>query len=194
MRREIVLYGDPVLRQRCKPVSGVDGRTQRLIDDMLETMRAAEGLGLAAPQVAVARRVLVAHDGDCEPIALVNPTIRHRAGRVDRTEGCLSLPGLQGSVTRARKVVVSGLDRAGRAVTIEAEDLLARVFQHEIDHLNGVLFVDHTQDLWWLDVDDDAPTDEDGHPVMQRVPTTLADVEAHFAAVRADLAEQATGS
>lgn len=182
MEREIVYLGEDVLRRRARPVKKVTPATRRLIDDLLETMRAHDGLGLAAPQIGVSRRVIVAHDGDSEPVALVDPQIKSKRGSETGVEGCLSMPGLQGHVKRALKIVVSGLDRTGRTVTIEAEDLLARVLQHEIDHLNGVLFIDHTDDIWWLEADS-----EDDK--VRRVPTTVPEVEAEFAQLRAEEAE-----
>lgn len=200
MRRDIVLLGEEVLRRKCKPVATVDAVTRRLIDDMVATMEAANGVGLAAPQVGVAKRILVAADED-EIHALINPKIISRSGRETGTEGCLSIPGLFGAVPRARRVVVTGLDRSGRQVRIEAEGWLARIFQHELDHLNGVLFIDHTKELWWtVEVEDDAEEladheaepagevdadeeDEDGVR-FRRIPTTLAEVTAHFDELR----------
>lgn len=188
MRRRIIYYGEPALRQKSKPVKEVDAQIRRLVADLIETMRAADGVGLAAPQVDILRRVIVAHDGECEPFGLINPRIVARRGRLEGVEGCLSIPGLQGMVPRARWVEVAALDIAGRTVRIEAEDLLARVLQHEIDHLNGVLFVDHTRDIWWLEEVDEG---EDEETSVRRVPTDLAEVERHFAALRAERAEAA---
>lgn len=180
MEREIVHLGAEVLRRKAKPARRVDATVRKLIADLLETMEAHDGLGLAAPQIGVSRRVIVAHDGECEPVALVDPQIRARRGSETGLEGCLSIPGLQGNVRRARQITVTGLDRNGRTVTIEACDLLARVLQHEVDHLNGVLFIDHTKDIWWLER---AGDEEDAEP--RRVPTTRAEVEAYFAAEHA---------
>ncbi len=188
MRREIVLLGDDVLRRKCRPVATVDASTRRLMDDMVETMDDANGLGLAAPQVGVSRRVLVAHDGDCDLVILANPQIKSRSGQVTASEGCLSLPGLYGLVPRAKRVVATGLDRTGRQVQIEAEGLLARAIQHEFDHLNGILFIDHAKELWWhIDCPDDDP-EAIGEPgdKYKRVPVTLEEAKAHFAALQAD--------
>jgi peptide deformylase len=133
---------EEVLRTRCRPVLQVTDRTRRLIDDMLETMREAAGVGLAAPQVFVKERLFVYDIGD-GPGALINPEIVAAEGSETGVEGCLSIPRLQGEVVRHTRLVVVGLNRAGRRTRIEAEDpYLARVFQHEIDHLNGVLFID----------------------------------------------------
>jgi len=154
--REIAKYGDPILRRKARPVAKVTKETKALIDDMIETMRAASGLGLAAPQVRVGERLFVYQVGEDPPEALVNPVILEAEGEEMGVEGCLSIPKLQGDVLRAKRVVVSGLNRAGKSVKIAAEDLLARVFQHEIDHLDGILFIDRSdQSTWhWL-------TDED---------------------------------
>ncbi len=191
MRRDIVLLGEEVLRRKAKPVAAVDGPTRRLIDDLIETMHASNGLGLAAPQLGVAKRVIVAWDGEGDVIALVNPQIKRRSGRQTGSEGCLSMPGLYGTVTRARKVVVTGLDRSGRTVAVEAEGLLARALQHEIDHLNGDLFIDLADDLWWNVLvepgevvdEDEVDEDEDGYRIRQ-VEATVAEAHEHFAAAR----------
>ena len=183
MVREIVLLGEEVLRRKAKPVKAVDASIRKLIDDMTETMHDADGVGLAAPQVSVAKRVIVVHDGECEPFALVNPRIVAQRGRKEGVEGCLSMPGLQGMVPRARELEVSALDLAGRTIKLAAEGFLARVIQHEIDHLNGVLFIDHTDELWWLE-QVEGELDEDGDPVLERVPATLPEIEAHFADLR----------
>lgn len=186
--------GEEVLRRKAKPVKAVDATVRRLIDDLVETMIAADGLGLAAPQIGVSKRVFVAREGD-RLYALVNPQIVARRGKDVGVEGCLSMPGLQGNVARAKEVTIRGLDRAGREVQHEVSGLTARCFQHEFDHLNGVLYVDHTKDLWWLEAAEegsrvDLPEgeeeaesfeDEDGRSVrIVRVPTTLSEAEAWF--------------
>ncbi len=142
---------ETVLRQRCRPITRVDERMKRLIADMLETMHEAAGVGLAAPQVFVPQRLFVYLDGT-EEGALINPEILQAEGTEVGTEGCLSIPRLQGDVERSTRLVVSGLDRNGGRVRIEAADYLARIFQHEIDHLNGVLFTDKAdrESLHWL--------------------------------------------
>lgn len=180
MRREIVLLGDEVLRRKAKPVSAVDGSVRKLVDDMVDTMKAADGLGLAAPQVGVAKRVFVARDDD-QLLVLINPLIVRRRGHETGVEGCLSMPGLQGNVSRAKSVIVSGLDRSGRQVTYEVEGLTARCFQHEIDHLNGVLFTDHTRDLWWVEY---VPGETEDDERVVRTPTNIAEITQHFAAQR----------
>src|SRR5690349_7537181 len=139
--REIVKHPDPILRQRARPVTKLTDPVRRLISDMIETMREAPGLGLAAPQVGESLRLFVYDVGD-GPGAIINPEIVDRAGEEIGTEGCLSIPRLEGEVPRATMVEVTGLDRGGKRLRIRAEDLLARVFQHEIDHLAGILFTD----------------------------------------------------
>lgn len=133
--------GDPVLRQKAAPVPKVTKRIAKLLQDMEETMYAAEGVGLAAPQVGVSERIIVVDVGE-GPIHLVNPILISAEGSVIDVEGCLSIPGVSGYVDRAEKVVVEGLDMKGRKRRIEAEGYLARAFQHEIDHLDGILFTD----------------------------------------------------
>ena len=145
---DIRLYPDEILRTRCKPVEMSD-EIANLIDDMLYTMYDAPGIGLAAPQVGRDIRVLVADvtEDKSQPIALVNPEIVASDGLIEYEEGCLSLPGIYAKVRRPSKVKVRGLDRDGQPVEIEAEDLLAVCLQHEIDHLDGVLFIDHLSGL-----------------------------------------------
>ncbi|HEX2050051.1 MAG TPA: peptide deformylase [Actinomycetota bacterium] len=138
----IRVFGDPVLRQRARAVERVTRVHRRLVRDMIETMREAPGVGLAGPQVGVVERVFVWEVED-DHGAVFNPVITWRSDdTVVEEEGCLSLPGLAYPVERAAEVVVEGLDERGEPVRLEAEDLLARVCQHEIDHLDGVLFVD----------------------------------------------------
>lgn len=136
------LYGDPVLRRRAEPVAEVTAEIHTLLDDMVETMYDHAGIGLAAPQVGVSLRLLVLDEGGRAARAYLNPAIVEQGGQVTEEEGCLSLPGLFADVTRAEWVVVEAQDRAGAPIRRRATDLLARVFQHEIDHLNGVLFID----------------------------------------------------
>lgn len=135
-------FGDPVLRQRAGEVERLEELHERLAADMLETMRVAPGVGLAGPQVGVLERLFV-WEVDGENGVLVNPVITKRSRKMDTDEeGCLSLPGLIYPVERHQAVRVEGLDGEGEVVTLEAEDFRARVFQHEIDHLDGVLFID----------------------------------------------------
>lgn len=144
--RKICRVGDPVLRQKAEPVVKVSQKIKDLLADMAATMYAAPGVGLAAPQIGVNQRVIVVDVGD-GLLELVNPVIVKQSGRVTATEGCLSVPGLVGDVTRAYEVVVRALDKKGRQVEITATDLLARALQHEIDHLDGILFIDKAENI-----------------------------------------------
>jgi len=145
------IYGDPVLRQKAAPIAEVNDELRALISDMRETMKAYSGVGLAANQVGVAKRVLVVDvpldDEKRAQLALVNPKITKRAGSETGEEGCLSIPGIWEDVTRARSIRLEALDEEGRAVEVEAEGYLARALQHEVDHLDGVLFVDRLSAL-----------------------------------------------
>lgn len=134
--------GDPVLRLKAKPVERVTKRIRKLIRDMAQTMYDAPGVGLAAPQVGCSERIIVIDIGE-GLIALINPEITEIHGSERDVEGCLSVPGVSGYVTRAAKVSVKGLDEDGKPVKHDGSGLLARAFQHEIDHLNGVLFIDY---------------------------------------------------
>jgi len=137
---------DPILRQKSKRVRIIDGSIQKLVDDMLETMHAVPGrVGLAAPQLGVPLRVLVIGISEEEDIVLINPEIVRRTGEHIVDEGCLSVPGYIGQIKRADSVTVKGLDRDGKKIRIKANELLAQVLQHEIDHLNGVIYVDHVE-------------------------------------------------
>jgi len=159
--REIVTLPDPVLRRKARKVTDFGPALQTLIDDMVATMRAAPGVGLAAPQVAVSLRVIVVEYGDPSEdgaapklYTLVNPEIARESRETEPgTEGCLSIPGIVGEVERASSVTVKAQDRRGRPVKVKAEGWLARIFQHEIDHLNGVLFVDRTDRVWQIDTE-----------------------------------------
>ncbi len=145
----ILEYPDPRLRTRAKPVSVVDARIRRLIDDMLETMYAAPGVGLAATQVNVHERVLVLDvtQDRSQPMAFINPEITAREGAAEGEEGCLSVPGVFDVVDRAARITVRALDRDGKPFELEAEGLLAVCVQHEMDHLEGKLFVDYLSEL-----------------------------------------------
>ena len=139
---------DPILRQKARRVKSVDGSIRKLADDMLETMHAASGVGLAAPQVGVPLRVVVVRlPEDEEQIVLINPQVVRRAGETVAAEGCLSIPGYVADVPRAARVTVKGLDRDGKETRVKGEELLARVLQHEIDHLNGTLYTDYLESL-----------------------------------------------
>lgn len=143
---EIVEDGNPVLRQKAEPVTQVTKKIRKLVKDMIETMEAAEGVGLAAPQVGVSQRIIVVDVGE-GPIAMINPEIQELVGTEVDMEGCLSVPGVWGYVNRALQVVVTGLDETGRPIKVKGENLLARALQHEIDHLDGVLFIDKMLDI-----------------------------------------------
>ena len=139
---KIVKVGDETLRKVCRPVETITPRTLRLIDDMIDTMRAADGVGLAAPQVGVLKRVVVIDVGD-GLIELINPVITYKKGEQIDAEGCLSVPGKSGTVSRPEKVMVRAKDRNGNEINIEGKGLLARALCHEIDHLSGTIYTDH---------------------------------------------------
>ena len=136
---------DPALRQKAKRVATIDSSIQRLIDDMIETMQQSSGVGLAAPQVGVPLRVIVIQMPGEQPIAIVNPEIVERAGEQEVTEGCLSVPNYIGELKRSAKVTVKGRDRTGKRIKIKAAGLMAEALEHEIDHLNGILYIDHVE-------------------------------------------------
>jgi peptide deformylase len=136
-------YGDPVLRQRAPEVEDIDGRIAQLAHDMIETMYAAPGVGLAAPQVGVQKRLFVYDTGDGEgPRTVVNPVLSGARGEWTFEEGCLSVPGLSWPIVRPKEVHLRGYDLDGRELSVEADEYLARVLQHEVDHLDGVLLVE----------------------------------------------------
>lgn len=147
--RDVRYLGDPVLREKCREVDAVDDEVRALVDDLLETMYAEDGIGLAAPQIGILMRVFVydVRDDEIEPGVLVNPRIVAAIGKQKEVEGCLSIPGLDEVVERSEEVVVEGLDREGEPVRIEATGLLSRCLQHENDHLDGVLFIDRVSPL-----------------------------------------------
>lgn len=157
--RKITTFPADVLRQKAQPVTKFDRDLQKLVDDMIETMRDAPGVGLAAPQIAISKQVVVVEFGheDDETIpkqvyVLVNPEIVKIADETVRgIEGCLSVPGLVGTVDRAQVVTVRAQDPKGKPIKIRAEGWLARIFQHEIDHLNGVLYTDRAVEIWQPD-------------------------------------------
>ena len=143
--RTIRTEGDPILRKICRPVTQVDDRTKELIGDMLDTMYDADGVGLAAPQVGILKRIVVIDVGD-GPVVMVNPEILETSGSQTGQEGCLSIPGKCASVTRADYVKVKSFDMELNPVIIEGEGLRARALQHEIDHLDGVLYGDRANE------------------------------------------------
>jgi len=138
---EIRLIGDPVLRQRAGEITDVDGKLARLAEDMLTTMYEAPGLGLAGPQVGVQKRIFVYDIGE-GPQVVINPEVRESRGEWAFDEGCLSIPGLAFELIRPKEVHLVGYDLDGNELSIEADEILARCFQHEIDHLDGVLFIE----------------------------------------------------
>ncbi len=143
---KIRTYPDDVLKRKAESVREINKDIQRLIDDMAETMYNAPGIGLAAPQVGISKRIIVVdteyRDGKPNLICIINPEIIHKEGEIDSEEGCLSLPGHILHIRRAKKVIVTGLDRDGNPLRIEGDDLLSRALQHEIDHLDGFLILD----------------------------------------------------
>lgn len=165
--REIVTIPEPVLRKKARKVTDFGPELQSLIDDMVETMRAAPGVGLAAPQVALPLRVIVIEFGDEDNeeappklYAMVNPEIvRASDDIVVGTEGCLSIPGFVGDVERQDQITVKGQNRQGQPMRVKADGWLARIFQHEIDHLNGVLFTDRALRVWKPAEGEEVPRD-----------------------------------
>ena len=147
MLRPIVLYGAEVLAKPSQPVTNISDADIQLVKDMVETMYKAPGVGLAAPQVGVGKRIMVtdpsAGEKQNQLITIFNPEIASSEGEQLEEEGCLSIPGFSAVVLRPRKVIVKGLDVNGKEITVEGKDLLARAFCHEMDHLNGVFFLDH---------------------------------------------------
>ena len=167
--REIVVVPDPVLRRKAQKVRTFDADLQRLIDDMIETMRAAPGVGLAAPQVGVSQRVIVVEYGDDDEedenapkrlYVVVNPEIVEASEETEMgVEGCLSIPGLVGEVERSRRIVVKGQNRRGQPIKLKLQGWVARIFQHEIDHLNGILFTDRAVRIWKPSPEEAVPVD-----------------------------------
>ena len=141
--RPIRYLGDPVLRKPAKKVRRIDDSIRRLVDDLIESMIAAQGVGLAAPQVGVSMRVVVFGMPGEEPFPLINPVVVRRAGERRLDEGCLSVPGYRGPVTRAQRVTIKGLNLDGKEVRFREDDtVLAQAFEHETDHVNGTLYID----------------------------------------------------
>jgi peptide deformylase len=148
---EILQHPDSRLREKARPVERFDAALQRLIDDMFDTMYAAPGVGLAATQVGVAQRIAVMdcsqEEGKREPLVLINPEIVEQGDPEEMEEGCLSVPGVRDKLKRYRRLKVKALDRSGKLYELEAEGLLAQCVQHEIDHLNGKLYIDYLSSL-----------------------------------------------
>lgn len=145
------IYPDPVLQHKAKRVKRIDKSVEKLIDDMVETMHEVGGVGLAAPQVGASLRVAVIELPGEETVVLVNPEIVKRSGEREVYEACLSVPGYQGEIKRAVKVTAKALDRHGKEFRIKGEELLAEALEHEIDHLNGILYIDHLESIDDLD-------------------------------------------
>ena len=152
-KRKIVQYGDDTLRRVCRPVDTITKNVLTLLDDMAETMRAADGVGLAAPQVGILRRIVVIETEPGQLIELINPKIIAMAGEQEGSEGCLSLPGQFGMVKRPKYVTVRAIDRHGKEFEMSGSDLLARAFCHELEHLDGKLFIDSAE--YMLEEDDE---------------------------------------
>jgi peptide deformylase len=147
--RLLVKHPDEVLRERALEVTKFNANLHKLLDDLAETMYDADGVGLAAPQVGILKRVIVVDVGDeHELIEMVNPEIVSAEGEQLGPEGCLSIPGLQGDVRRSNRIVIRGQDRDGKPIQYEASEFLSRAFQHEVDHLNGVLFIDTAESVY----------------------------------------------
>ena len=144
-RRTVRIAGDPVLEKKCREVKEMTPRFQELIDDMFETMYEENGVGLAAPQVGILKRIAVIDVTGEDPIVLVNPVIRETSGEQTGDEGCLSLPGKAGQVTRPNHVVVEAYDRDMKLRTVEGDELLARALCHEIDHLDGHMYTEKVE-------------------------------------------------
>lgn len=147
----------PVLRERARRVPAIDDSIRRLVDDMIESMYAANGVGLAAPQIGISLRLVVIGLPDEEPFALINPEIVKVSGERTVDEGCLSVPGYRAELTRHRNVTAKALDLSGKEIRIKAkDDLLAQALEHEIDHVNGILYIDHLPSLDVLEKVDEA--------------------------------------
>lgn len=149
--RKILTQGDSALEKVCRPVEKFDRRLHILLDDMKETLADSGGVGLAAPQVGILRRVVVVEDAQEQIIELVNPEIIHQEGEQDGFEGCLSVPGMYGKVIRPNLVTVRAQDRDGNVFEVSGEGIVARCFCHETEHLDGHLFVEHTDRLYTLE-------------------------------------------
>ncbi len=145
--RKIVVEGDDILRKKCREVTSIDDRTRTILDDMLETMRAYNGVGIAGPQVGIMRRMFIIEVEPGDVIEMINPEIIETKGSVWEDEGCLSVPGLIGTVERPEYVKIKGFDRFGKEVTYEAEGFKAIAFCHEYDHLDGILYIDKAKDI-----------------------------------------------
>lgn len=140
---QVVTIGDEILRDKAKEVTKFDDRIYKLLNNMMETLTQEDGVGLAAPQIGVSKRVIIAYNEEIdEVVELINPEIISYSGEIIDNEGCLSVPGRVGKVNRAKDIVVRGQNAEGKPVEFKASDMFARIIQHEIDHLNGILFID----------------------------------------------------
>ena len=149
--RKILRQGDSALEKVCRPVEKFDRKLHWLLDDLRETLEEADGVGLAAPQVGILRRAVIVVDDQEQMIELVNPVIIRQEGEQDGWEGCLSVPGMYGKVRRPRSVTVRAQDRNGNFFEVSGEDMVARCFCHELEHLDGHLFVEHTDKLYTVE-------------------------------------------
>lgn len=145
--RNVVTEGDPILRKKCREVTAVDDRIRGILDDMLETMRFNNGVGIAAPQVGIMRRMFVAEPEEDKVYFMINPVITLSEGEQEGEEGCLSVPGMVGTVKRPQHIVMEALDRDGKKITVDATDFEAIVLCHEYDHLEGILYTDKCTNL-----------------------------------------------
>ena len=140
----IYKYPHTILRQRAKKIRTIDKSIQKLVDDMMDTLQNSGGVGLAANQIGILKRLIVIQlPEDEEPTAYINPEIIHREGKREVQEGCLSIPGYYGTITRSMWIKAKGMDRKSRIIKITAEGLLSQIIEHEIDHINGILYIDH---------------------------------------------------
>ncbi|WP_263383472.1 peptide deformylase [Granulicella arctica] len=148
---EVIKYPNPVLAKRGEPVTVFDAELKQLVDEMFDSMYAAQGIGLAAPQISISKRIAIVdvsfQKNPKDKIVLINPEIVNREGRQVEEEGCLSLPEIREKVARAERVTVKAQDATGKWIEVEGDELLARALQHEIDHLDGILFIDHLSRL-----------------------------------------------
>lgn len=153
--RNIVTQGDPILRKHCREVDKVDDRIRMILDDMVETMRDAKGVGLAAPQIGMMRRIFVAEPEEGRVYCFVNPEILEMEGSQTGDEGCLSVPGYQGTVERPQRIRIKGLDRDGNMQEYEFKERDAVVMCHEFDHLEGILYIDKSINLYEVEQEED---------------------------------------
>ncbi|MCL1981888.1 MAG: peptide deformylase [Clostridiales bacterium] len=145
--RNIVLAGDDILRKRCREVSEIDDRVRQTLDDMIETMKSQNGAGIAAPQVGIMRRMFVVEGEDGEVVEVINPHVVQSSGSQFGEEGCLSFPGYVGTVERPEYIKIEALDRHGNSVVREGTELMAIALSHEMDHLDGILYIDKATDI-----------------------------------------------